>query len=83
MAATWEILNVGDNADTTAPVDDVWVRITFDCPGNPNPDSEDGMYTFDQEIMIPRRDPARTNTLNQYANDYQSGFCSQFTPTTP
>lgn len=80
MAATWEIIGTGNNADTDAPVDDVWVRVTFDCPDYPNPDSEDGTYSFDQEIMIPRRDPQRTDTLDQYAADYQTGYCASLVP---
>lgn len=77
MATTWEVVSEGAIIQTSdGDKQDCVVRVVFDCPDHPNPDTEDGMYTFDQEVYLSTDSAQRTATMDAYANDYQSGFCT-------
>lgn len=74
--ATWEILREGDVVDTSdGQKQAVTVAVSFGCPDHPNPDTEDGAYTFHQDVYLSVNPAARTATMDDYAADYEREYC--------
>lgn len=78
--ATWEILSEGDVVETDEGQKQyLQVRVVLTCPDVPNPESEDGKYTFDQDVIVVTNAAGRQAKLDAYANDYESEYCASLT----